>query len=190
MPSSALPASRPSRLLFRSRSVSCYVSPLAWLSLVPFLLLGGLVAAFERPAQSDRLLVSLQYSLLLFLSNTVHSLGHIVAARLLGIRTNTVLVTATVHISSHSCVHGTCSRWRHIGRALGGPAANLLLGLIALGASRIISVAAIRFLAVANLLVAGALVLPLPRVDGWVIWGELFGFRRRLPPGPPSPTAA
>jgi hypothetical protein len=35
------------------------------------------------------------------------------------------------------------------------------------------------FLAKANLIVGIWLLLPLPAIDGWVIWGEFFGFRRR-----------
>ena len=190
--SKALPTARPPRFLFRTDTVSCYASPFAWLSLVTFLLLGSLVAVFERPNQGapPRLLVALQYGLILFLSNAVHTLGHLVAARLLGIRTIAVVVTATFHVNSHLCVHGVCSHWRHIGRALGGPAANLLLGFVALAATSSFPAASVRFLALANLIVAGALVLPIPRVDGWVIWGELLGFRRREPSGPLPPTAA
>ncbi len=188
---SADAASRPRHLLFRSGTVACFASSYAWLSSIPFLLLGLIVAILERPSPdaSPRLLVALQYGVLLLLSNVVHTLGHLAAARLLGIRTNTVLITATVHVNSHVCVYGLSSRWRHIGRALGGPAANLALGLAALLFSVYLPVASLRFLAIANLFVSGSVVLPIPRLDGWVIWGELLGFRRRLPPAPSTPAA-
>ena len=191
VPTLSAPGLRPRRLLFRSETVTCFASSYAWLSPIPFLLLGLLVAEFEGPLPdaSPRLLVALEYGVLLLLSNVVHTLGHLAAARLLGIRANTVLITATVHVNSHVCVYGLCSQWRHIGRALGGPAANLALGLAALLFAGYLPVPSLRFLAIANLIVAGALVVPLPRLDGWVIWGELLGFRRRLPPEPSTPAA-
>jgi hypothetical protein len=35
------------------------------------------------------------------------------------------------------------------------------------------------FFAIANLITGAAALLPIPAIDGWVVWGELLGFRRQ-----------
>ncbi|MFH0990614.1 MAG: hypothetical protein V1799_11430 [bacterium] len=40
----------------------------------------------------------------------------------------------------------------------------------------------ISFFAAANLILFFFTLCPIPSIDGWVIWGEIFGFRKRPAP--------
>ena len=156
-------------------------TPYAWLSPLPFLFVGALVALLRHSGAGGTawLAEGARDGLLLFLSNAAHSVGHVIAGGLVGAPNGAVVVTATFHVNSHRCEKGRCSRWTHIGRSLGGPVANLVVGMAALAAYRAAGGAGLLFLAQANLIIAGFLALPIRTVDGWVIWGELLGFRRR-----------
>jgi hypothetical protein len=121
----------------------------------------------------------LGFGSLLFLMNVLHSAGHTVSACVAGSAPGTVLVTATFHVNAHRCMRGVCSPLVHIGRSLGGSIANLLTGLAALAANAAIGSRWLDFFAKASLIVGAWTALPIPGFDGWVIWGELLGFRRR-----------
>ncbi len=163
-------------------NVDCFVTPLAWLS-VPFFLLLGLICAIE--VQSDLkigeyLQTGIVYGLLLYLSNILHSVGHVIAGRIVGSPHCAVRVTATIHVNYHQCDPAICTRWRHIGRSLGGPLVNLLVGCTVLWLIDKTGPKWLVFLGRANLVIGIWLLLPIPRLDGWVSWGELLGFRRRV----------
>jgi hypothetical protein len=121
------------------------------------------------------------YGLILFLSNLAHTAGHVAAGRIAGAPGGAVIVTAAFPINFHRCGQGSCSRWTHIGRSAGGPSANLLLAAAAFALRSLHAAYWLDFAAKANLIVGLWLILPVPALDGWVIWGELTGFRRRLP---------
>ncbi len=170
------------RKAFTIANVDCFVTPLAWIS-VPFFLLLGFVCAIT--VQSGReiaeyLQTGIVYGLLLYLSNILHSVGHVIAGKIVGSPHGAVRVTATIHVNYHQCDPAICTRWRHIGRSLGGPLVNLLLGCAVFWLVDKTGPDWLVFLGRANLIVGIWLLLPIPRLDGWVIWGELLGFRRRV----------
>ena len=169
------------RKAFDLVDVECFVTPYAWLS-VPFFLLIGAAVAFMQPAErlpATRLLLGATYGSVLFVSNLFHSIGHMFAGKIAGAPDGALTVTATFHINCHRCDPAICSRWTHIGRSLGGPLANL--GLAGIAAIVYVLTGGILsdFVWKANLIVGIWLLLPFPGIDGWVIWGELLGFRRR-----------
>lgn len=168
---------------FSAAGVDCFVTPYAWLSLPFFFSAGILLAFLQRPPlpTAATLLPGATYGLMLFLSNLLHSAGHVVAGKIAGVPDGCVIVTATFHINYHRCEQGICSRWTHIGRSGGGPLANLLFASVALGLGGVHGAYWLGFAAKANLIVGLWLLLPIPSLDGWVIWGELTGFRRRRP---------
>ncbi len=157
------------------------VTPLAWVS-VPFFILIGTGCAVAMSPHSDMAYYAesgVVFGLLLFFSNIIHTLGHVMAGRVVGAPNGGVRVTAMFHVNYHQCDPVVCTRWTHIGRSLGGPIANLLVGGITTALASVESWVWIGFLAKANVIVGAFLLLPIPKVDGWVIWGELLGFRRR-----------
>ena len=174
-------ASTPRHRLFTWLGVEWQATPRAWLCVPWFLTIGGLVAwaADAHAPPGANVIDGLGFGSLLFLMNVLHSAGHTISARLAGSAPGTVLVTATFHVNAHRCVPGVCSPLVHIERSLGGPIANLLTGRAALAANAAVGSRGLDFFAKASLIVGVWTALPIPGFDGWVIWGELFGFRRR-----------
>lgn len=169
------------RKAFTIANVDCLVTPFAWLSIPLFLLLGVAcaVAMLSGHKIGEYLQTGIAYGLLLYLSNIFHTVGHAIAGKIVGSPGGAVRVTSTVHINYHQCDPAICTKWTHIGRSLGGPLVNLLIGCVVLLLVGRTGPKWIVFLGIANLIVGIFLLLPIPRLDGWVIWGELLGFRRR-----------
>lgn len=169
--------------LFSAAGVDCSVTRHAWLCVPFFLAFGALLAFLQHPKLSTTtiLLPGSIFGLVLFLSNMLHSAGHVIAGKMIGAPHGGLIITATFHINYHHCVPGICSRWTHIARSSGGPLVNLMLGGIAFGLRSAYEWTWLDFAAKANLIIGTWLLLPIPSFDGWVIWGELIGFRRRLP---------
>ena len=167
------------RKVFSIWGADCLVTPYAGLSVLFFLVLGILVALARGGDQEfvTILRTGVVFGLLLFASNMVHSLGHILSGAFLNTPGRTVLITATFHINYHRCEPANCTRWSHLGRAAAGPAANLLLGGVALYLHDTIGSESLDFLAKANLIIGAWLLLPIPSFDGWVFWTELLGLR-------------
>ena len=169
------------RRVFSLAGIDFFATRLAVLSGGFFFMLGVAVTLAE---QADRQIgeiarIGAVYGLILFFSNMIHSLGHLIAGKLVGASKGALVVTSTFHINYHLCDSAICTKWKHIGRSLGGPSANLLVGLIAAVMCSTTDSRWLHFMGDVNIIVGVCLLLPLPRIDGWVIWGELLGFSRR-----------
>jgi hypothetical protein len=147
-----------------------------------FLILGIICAEAQQMdwGVGNIVQVGALYGLVLFLSNVLHSIGHVIAGRIVRCQGAGVLITAMFHINFHECDRRICSKWTHIARSSGGPLANLLVGVAVLLFFKKADNGWLMFVASANLIIGVLLLLPIPRIDGWVIWGELLGFRRRV----------
>jgi Zn-dependent protease len=72
------------------------------------------------------------------------------------------------------------ARRRRVGRATGGPAANLAAGLALLLAGWLAHASWVRAAGVINVVVGLWTLMPVPSLDGWVIWRSLAcGARER-----------
>jgi Zn-dependent protease len=116
---------------------------------------------------------------LLFLTNALHSLGHSLAGKLLGAPLDGILLTATRNVNVHRQDQFRFSKGIRIGRALGGPLSNILFGLIGLILWQLFAREVLLLFAWFNFAIGIFTLCPIPSLDGWVIWGELFGFRGR-----------
>ncbi|MBN1202837.1 MAG: hypothetical protein JXJ20_13380 [Anaerolineae bacterium] len=165
----------PRRPLFTLLGVRWLATPYAVLSIPIFVGLGvviGLVgSAGETPGTS--LLIGLVYGLLLFLMNVLHSLGHILSGKLVGAPMDANLVTATRHINIYDGPQDGYPRRVHLGRALGGPLMNILVGIVTLIVWALVGGDVLRFFAVVNLVAGIGSLAPVRSVDGEVIWREL-----------------
>lgn len=171
----------PRRRLFTLRAVDVMATPYAWLSLPFFCALGVLVALARRSggALEEQLLIGLGYGLLLCLTNVIHSLGHLIAGKLVGAPMDVLLLTATRDVTLYLKDQSRYSKWMFIGRSSGGPVINLLIATIGLGTRNMLNGDWLTIFAYINLAIGIWTLCPVPTMDGWVIWGELFGFRRR-----------
>ena len=171
----------PRRRLFGFLGVEVMATPYAWLSVPFFCVLGILISYGQRPEEIGfwTVEVGLEYGLLLYFTNMLHSLGHILAARKIGAPMEILLLTGTRDVTLYRKEKPEPSKWMFIGRSLGGPAANVLVGFIALGIWHLLAAAWLLTFCVFNFAIAAWTLCPVPSMDGWVIWGELFGFRKR-----------
>ena len=164
------------RRLMRFMDVEWRATPYAWLSVPVFLALGILSAVWgERGiAVMARLTLGLAYGAMLFLINNLHSVGHILSGKLVGSPMDVNLVTATRHVNLYFEDQDQISKWTHIGRALGGPVFNVLVGAATIMLWRLVGGNLLAAFANLNILIGLASLAPLPSLDGWVIWGRLM----------------
>jgi len=169
----------PRRKLFTLLGTEWMATPYAWLSLPFWSLLGVFAALFGENANAIewRLIIGVGYGVLLFLMNALHSLGHSLAGKLLGAPLDGILLTATRNVNVHRQDQFRFSKSLRIGRALGGPLSNILFGLIGLVLWQLFAREVLLLFAWFNLAIGIFTLCPIPSLDGWVIWGELFGFR-------------
>lgn len=173
----------------RLLGVPIHVTPTVWLQ-GPFFAAIGLALTWlpgrlpPGAGPADRAASALVFMLAGLAANAVHAAGHIVSGRLAGSPMDVLLVTATRDANLyHGDQSGIASR-THVARAIGGPVANLVLAALAFavapgaGAGALGDVVA--RLASVNLGFGLGGFVPLPSVDGEVIWREVGrAWRRR-----------
>ena len=161
--------------LLRLCGVRWQATRYGWLSIVWWAALGCAVAFVQRPnaSQSGWLLDGMAYGAVLMLSNVLHSLGHVIAGRAIGSPVHTVLTTSTRDVIIYERP-GTAElqRWR-LGRALGGPAASLAAGCVLLLVGRVVRASWVVVAGAFNVGVGLWTLMPVPSLDGWVIWRSL-----------------
>jgi hypothetical protein len=162
----------PRRELFRVLGVPFTATQTAWLSVIPLLIVGILIALVALPDESiiARLIFGVVYGLLMEVTYLLHDIGHIIGGRSVGSAMNENLITNSRHVNIY---HGIQDfpKHVHLSRALGGPLFNIFVGLFALGFP--LDGHIITFFAIANLVIGFASFLPIPSIDGEVIWREL-----------------
>lgn len=165
------------RRLFALLGVEWLATPYAWLSVPFFAALGtALALAMQRSEHLEsRLTAGLVYGALLYLAHVLHSLGHIFSAKWAGAPMQANLLTATFHVNLYHGDQSTISKAVHIKRALGGPALNLLSGLIAVALGVMVQNPFLGFFAFASIAFSVFVLLPIPSLDGGVIWGQILG---------------
>jgi len=171
----------PRRRLFTLKGVPWEATPRAWMS--PFLAVGlGLAAAFAGRSGApigSRILAGIGYGVSLYAAVIVHAVGHIISGRAVGSPMAANVLTATFHLNEYAEPAEPSPPHIHIGRALGGPLANLIAGLAAIGLSSILRSPWLASFSAANLAFGALALLPIPTIDGEVIWRELL--KRRQP---------
>jgi hypothetical protein len=163
--------------LFSAFGVEFVRTRLAWLNIPLMAAVGVAVALLVAPVDGSAGTVAagLAYGALIIVASLAHSLGHVFSSRLASAPVEYVRLSATVatmRYKDSSLLSGRV----HVLRALGGPVANLALGVSAL----LLSVALLdshllRFFGAVNLLFGAMALSPIPSLDGAVIFRQLFG---------------
>ncbi len=168
------PASR--RTLFRMFGVTWAATRYAWVGPLFWCVLGVLIAATEsgRGTIVRSLAVGIVYGILLFASNTLHTLGHIAAGRLAGAPMAVNVLTSTRDVNVYVQPGTSAAPKRRLARALGGPVANLTAGLAALAAAAVVGTRWLSIFGYFNVAVGLWTLAPVPSMDGWVVWGTLL----------------
>ena len=168
------------RSLFRVFGVTwsatryAWVSPLSWATL-------GLAMAFasQKDAGATRVLtVGIGYAAVLYFSNIFHSVGHVIAGRVAGAPVEVVLVTSTRDVMVYAQPGAAAPARSRLRRALGGPAANLAAGCVLTLAGHVTEASWIIVAGWMNVGISVWTLMPVPSLDGWVIWSILTRSRR------------
>lgn len=168
------------RALFRLFGVTWAATRYAWLGPLFWCGMGTAIAAAERrPAGNGHLLVvGIGYGCLLFASNILHTFGHIAAGRLAKAPMAVNVLTSTRDVNAYLQPGGSAPARRRTIRSLGGPAANLLTGLAALAAAPVLGTPWLSMFGYFNVAIGVWTLVPVPSMDGWVVWRSVFCRRR------------
>ncbi len=99
-------------------------------------------------------------------AGAVHQLGHIASARMVEAPMDTLLVTPIRTYTLYDDTGDTITGDQHRGRAIGGPAANISLGLVALVLSLLINNRYLRFFGVVSTFIGFGALAPFGGNDG------------------------
>ena len=146
-----------------------------------WLLFGLLIAALEFDSGPVVSIVAKAavYALALYLTNVLHSLGHIVAGRIAGAPMHILLLTSTRDVTLYPADPSSYPVGVRVGRSLGGPAANIGVALLCFTMAAPLRAPWLESFAIVNLAVGVWTLCPIPTMDGWVIWRGLFRGRPR-----------
>jgi membrane-associated protease RseP (regulator of RpoE activity) len=130
--------------------------------------------ASQKDGGGTRLLAAgFGYAAVLYAANILHSVGHVIAGRVVGAPVEVVLVTSTRDVMVYT-QPGTAAPTRsRLGRALGGPAANLAVGCVLTLAGHVTEASWVVVAGLMNVGIAIWTLMPVPSLDGWVIWSIL-----------------
>lgn len=168
------------RVVGRFLGVPVAITPRWWLQVPLFFLIGlGLTVLPGRmPPGTDllaRAVDALRFMVAAVLANTVHGLGHVASGRLAGSPMDQLMITSTRDANVY---HGDQSGHpprTHLLRAIGGALGNAALAAVAYGLHALTGgqSALLARIAGVNAFVAVGALLPIPSVDGEVIWPQL-----------------
>ncbi len=159
--------------------VQLLATPVAWLS--PFVFFGfHLVLGALNPAPSlgERLYRALLFVVAVEVSTFLHAAGHIVSGKLARSAMDALLITATRDVNVYHGDQSVVPARAHLARAAGGPVMNMvvagLCAFVALGATPGLGTDLLASMLSTNLVFGVGGLMPLPSVDGWVIWREVL----------------
>lgn len=170
------------------------ITPLTWLGPLVFFGLHAALSALGPPQSLAEVARGGAVFVVGVEANTlVHALGHIVGGRVVGSPMDELLLTATRGANLYRGDQAALPGRVHLGRALGGPLLNLIFvgTLLALSWLLPSPPTGLASETISSLISTGLTFglggLPLPSVDGQVIWREIL--RSRLVRGTSRPIA-
>ena len=159
--------------------VRLLVTPITWLGPFVFFGLHFLINLLNTSLSlTDRLYQSLLFTIAVEITTVLHAFGHILSGKMAHSAMDELLITATRDVNLYHGDQGVIPGHIHLIRSLGGPVFNLLIaGLcsaLAVGMGPGFGSALIASLISTNRFFGFGGFLPLPSVDGEVIWRELL----------------
>lgn len=186
-------AAHPRWKLFTFLGVEWWATRWAWAGPLFWVALGWLMAWAEpRGAGAGmlaRAVTGAAYGVLLWLTNGIHTLGHMAASALAGTPMDAVVVTSTRDVTVYRGAKREVPERIRVARSLGGPVANVLAGGVALGVAAHLAAGAppgglaawLRIFGVLSLCIGAWTLAPVPTMDGWIVWRWIFRRGRRTP---------
>lgn len=159
--------------------VTLLVTPLTWLSPCVFFGLHILLNLLnDQLSLADRLCEAFLFTIAVEITTALHAFGHILSGKLVHSAMDALLITATRDVNLYYGDQRHIPSQVHLARALGGPLCNLFVAGMCAALAVIITAdfwsALVSSLIATNLFFGFGGLLPLPSVDGEVIWRELL----------------
>lgn len=169
------------RVLFTLLGVPFTVTSHSWRFVPPKLVIGLFVAWVTQMSEPAAIWLpwGIIYGLLLLAVLLLHIIGHILISKLVSPPMTEARITPMLIQTRYDDDTPDTPGTTHLIRSLGGPLITLLLGLLAFLAWRISDNQGAGCFAAANFALLLIILLPLPTVDGGVIWREIGRLRRR-----------
>jgi hypothetical protein len=131
-----------------------------------------------QPSLTQRLYQSLLFTIAVEITTVLHAFGHILSGRIVHSAMDELLITATRDVNLYHGDQHLIPRHVHLVRSLGGPVLNLLVAGFLLLSAPLINPGfwsdLLDSLFSTNLFFGFGGFVPLPSVDGEVIWRELL----------------
>jgi Zn-dependent protease len=159
--------------------VDLLVTPITWLGPVVFFGLYMLLHLFDpQLSLTDRLYQALLFTIAVEITTALHAFGHILSGKMVRSAMDELFITATRDVNLYHGDQRLVPSSVHLVRSLGGPIFNLLIAGLCLVFAPMISSNLwsdlLASLISTNLFFGLGGFLPLPSVDGEVIWRELL----------------
>lgn len=159
--------------------VDLLITPITWLGPLVFFGLHFLLNLLNPNLNlTDRLYKSLLFTIAVEITTVLHALGHILSGKLANSAMDELLITATRDVNLYHGDQSAIPGHVHLIRSLGGPIFNLIVAgfllILAPSLARGFWSGLVASLISTNLFFGIGGFLPLPSVDGEVIWRELL----------------
>jgi Zn-dependent protease len=159
--------------------VNLLVTPITWLGPFVFFGLHFLLNLFNtRLTFTDRLYQSMLFTIAVEITTVLHAFGHIISGKMVHSAMDELLITATRDVNLYHGDQRLIPSHVHLIRSLGGPVFNLivagLLSALSAGVAPGFWSGLLASLISTNRFFGFGGFLPLPSVDGEVIWRELL----------------
>jgi hypothetical protein len=159
--------------------VNLLITPIAWLG--PFVFFGLhfiLNLLSPRLRLDERLIQSMYFVLAVELTTIIHAFGHILSGKLVHSAMDELLITTTRDVNLYHGDQSQIPGYVHLVRSLGGPVLNILIGILCIFFAKWMpsgfwSTLNTSLLST-NLFFGLGGLLPIPSVDGQVIWREVI----------------
>lgn len=160
-------------------NVTLLITPLTWLGPFIFFSLHFILNLFNTQlVLNERLYQALIFTIAVEITTVLHAFGHILGGKIVHSAMDELLITTTRDVNLYHGDQSTVPGYIHLARSLGGPLFNLLMaGIFSIFAQIIPSgfgAALTAGLVSTNLFFGLGSFLPIPSVDGEVIWREIL----------------
>jgi Zn-dependent protease len=160
-------------------NVDLLVTPITWLGPFVFFGLHILLHLFDlQLSLTDRLYQALLFTIAVEITTALHAFGHILSGKMVHSAMDDLLITATRDVNLYHGAQNLVPSHVHLVRSLGGPIFNLFIAALCLLFAPMIGSGfwsdLLASLISTNLFFGFGGFVPLPSVDGEVIWRELL----------------
>ncbi len=160
-------------------NINLLITPITWLS--PFVFFGlhfFLNLINYKLGLAERLYQALFFTIAVEIANQIHAFGHILSGKIVRSAMDELLITATRDVNLYHGDQNLVPGYVHLVRSLGGPILNILAAGVfytfAPAPNHSFLNSLIASLISINLFIGLGSFLPLPSVDGGVIWREIL----------------